>query len=107
MLGYAHPDIMLNELTSSQITEWMAYDRLEPIHMGEMGWAILCSVASNIAISIYGKKGSKYTKPADFMPGYQNMVEKKPQTVEEQKEILKRIASIQNKKFKKGVKKRG
>lgn len=107
MLGYAHPDIMLNELTSSQITEWMAYDRLEPLNMGEMGWAILCSVASNIAISIHGKKGSKYTKPIDFMPWHYDMAKKKTQTAEEQKEILKKIALIHNQKYKKGVKKRG
>lgn len=101
MLGFAHPNNLLDNLTSSQISEWQAYDRIEPIDMEKFGWAILCSVVSNIAISVYGKKGAKYTKPADFIPQY-NLSEDKSeeQTVEEQKEILMRMVSLQKGKRK-------
>ena len=104
MLGFAHPDQLLGQLSSKEITEWRAYDRLEPIDKEEFGWATLCSVVSNIAISIYGKKGSKYTAPTDFLPEYENtsvVKEKKEQTVEEQKKLLLMIVSIQNKRVKK------
>jgi len=99
-LGFAHPDELLGRLTSTQISEWRAYDRIEPINRGEIGWAMLCSVVSNIAISLYGKEGKRYTKPEDFlsMYGHVTKVAKKEQTVEEQKRLLLLIAGIQNKK---------
>ena len=100
MLGYAHPNQLLDQLSSSEISEWIAYNRIEPIDSNTIGWATLCSVVSNIAISIYGKEGRKYTTPADFVPGNEVNVVQKEQTVEEQKKILLTIANIQNSKRK-------
>lgn len=30
-LGYVHPDVMLAQLTSSQVADWIAFSRLEQI----------------------------------------------------------------------------
>lgn len=107
MLGFAHPNQLLSQLSSSEITEWYAYDKLEPIDSEQWGWAVLCSVVSNIAISIYGKDRKKYTTPEDFLlkgSGLEKHTkESEIQTVEEQKQILLNIAKIQNEKVKKDV----
>jgi hypothetical protein len=36
-LGYAHPDYFLAEVTSAQLSDWIAYAQLEPVgHPVEM-----------------------------------------------------------------------
>ena len=57
---------MLARMSSEELSEWMAFDRLEPI-----GWArvdlvggLLCSLLANQ----HRKRGSKAFKPGDFMP---------------------------------------
>jgi len=58
--------------------------------------ARLCSVITNLAGSVYGKKGQfKQTKPKDFLPVWDDPGPKK-QTVEEMKEVLKSIARVAN-----------
>lgn len=57
----------------------------------------------NLAIKIYGKKGSsqKELSPIDFMPKWDEIdEEKKPkkQSVKQMKEVLMQIADKQNKK---------
>jgi hypothetical protein len=89
----------LDELTSEQISEWIAYDRLDPIgkNRDEYGWAVLCSVVVNLARDIYSKKGTypKHTTPEDFLPDWAGERQKvtKKQTVEEQKQILLDLAN--------------
>lgn len=91
----------MNELTSIQLSEWEAYDRLDPIG----GWrsdfriASLISIIVNIARSVWGKEGIKMSVPLDFMPEWDKEIEleTKQQTVEEMKQILLSIASRQNK----------
>jgi len=55
---------------------------------------MLCSTITNIAQSIYGKKGAKETSPYDFIPDWGGSEEdvKPQQTVQEMKDILLRIA---------------
>ena len=100
---------MLDDLTSEQISEWVAYDRLDPIgpKRNDYGWALLCSVVTNLVMDIYSKKGSqpKHVAPADFLPdwdGSKEKISKKPQTVEEQKAFLLRFAAKHNKRKKHG-----
>ncbi len=57
---------MLAKMSSEELSEWIAFDRLEPI-----GWArvdlvggLLCSLIANQN----RKRGSKAFKPGDFMP---------------------------------------
>jgi hypothetical protein len=97
----------LDQLTSSQISEWEAYDRLDPIGTWrtEFAFARLSALIMNIVNKLYQKKGSTYTpvEPFDFMPNWSGEMKKTEikQTVEEQKEQLLRIFKAQNKKLKK------
>jgi hypothetical protein len=92
----------LDILTSKQVSEWLAYDRLDPIgeYRNDSRFAIVCSTITNIARSIWGKNGSKMTLISDFMPQYeQKQINRKPkQSVEQMKDILKTIAGVYGKK---------
>lgn len=77
------------------------YDRLEPFsdykHDFEFGY--LLSVISNLFIGAYGKKGSKMTKPEDFIIKWgEDSDESKQQSVEDMKSVLMGIATKVNKK---------
>lgn len=91
MLGYAHPDQLLEELTSRQISEWYAYDILEPID-DRLGWALLASVITNIAISLFSQGQVRYTSIQDFLISKEK--KEKEQTVEEQKQILMNLVKL-------------
>lgn len=97
---------MLEELTSSQITEWLAYNELEPIGewRGDFRIAILCSVIVNLAGAAWGRKGKhKIATPADFMPDWgRRVIEPEvEQSVEEMKQVVKSIARSAVKKDRK------
>ena len=101
-MGYPHPDHLLKQLTSSQVSEWEAYDRLDPIGKwrDELGFASLSSLIVNIVRTIYAKKGTtpKDSTPTDFMMkwGYsaeEQKPEPKQQSVEDMKTIMEGIAS--------------
>lgn len=97
-------------MTSAQLSEWEAYDRLEPIGEGRADFrmAYTVSAITNIARAIWGKKGSVMSSPDDFMPkwgeeaeeqettvrslGVHGWVEKRKQTVDEMKQIVYSIA---------------
>lgn len=98
-MGYPHPDILLDELTSEQISEWFAYDQFDPIGTWREDFrhAALCSLITNLIRGIFGKKGqTEFTKYTDFMPEWDPVkrmqVEVKEQTVEEQKAAIMNIA---------------
>lgn len=88
-------------MTSYQISEWEAYDRIDPIGTwrDDFRMAFIASVITNCFIGAYGKKGAKGTTPEDFMPDWTgDGKEPKQQTVEEMEKILLSIAGSQNKK---------
>ena len=91
----------MDSLTSRQLSEWEAYDRLDPIGTwrDDFRLAYLSSLITNIAISIHGKKGAKHTTPMDFMLDW-DVKEKKinVQSVEEQKRILMDLFEVHNKR---------
>jgi hypothetical protein len=95
----------LDELTSVQISEWEAYDKIDPIGTwrDDFRMANLAAIITNIVNCLYSKKGSqpKLTTPLDFMPDWSN--DKKEvsikQSPEEMKEFLLRFAKIHNKKI--------
>lgn len=92
-------------LTSSQISEWEAYDKIDPIGTWreDFRFAKLAALMQNIMSSVYCPKGEtpKYISVLDEMPDWtgerQDELEKR-QSVEEMKSILLGIASAQNKK---------
>jgi hypothetical protein len=91
----------LGYLTGWQISEWEAYDKIDPIGSWreDFRMAFLSSLITNLVISVHGKKGAKTTSPVDFMPNWTGE-EKEPkrQSTEEMKQILLGIASTQNKR---------
>lgn len=97
-LGYAHPDFLLDELTSRQITELIAYDVIDPVGDWRMDYqtAMLSTVLTNIA----KRKAGDNSKPVeifDFMPKWgednDDAAEvKKQQTTEEMLRIMNQIA---------------
>lgn len=94
----------MDSLTSVQLSEWEAYDRLDPVGAWreDFRMAYLSSLITNLTISVHGKKGTKQTNLMDFLPkwdiGAEQGKEIKVQSVEDMKKALLEIASHQNKK---------
>ena len=90
-MGYAHPDVLLQELDSYQIAEWMAYAQLEPFGEQEAFWRSGMT-ASTIA-NVNRGKNTKAFKPEDFMPKI-----KQKQSTEEIKEVMMTLVDKGKKK---------
>ena len=92
-----------NGLNSYQLSEWEAYDRLDPIGKwrDDFRGAKLEALIINIVQALFPKKGTKAKtfNPIDFMPNWSGE-EKKPekQSIEEMKKVLLELAASQNKK---------
>jgi len=96
--------VLLDHLTSAQLSEWEAYDRLDPIGTWreEYRTAKLCSVIDNNFRWAHGKKGTEMTKPVDYMPDWDMSDTKtsvKKQSPNEIKEFLLRFAKVHNKQI--------
>ena len=94
---------MLDNLTSKQISEWEAYDRLDPIGewREDFRLAYLSSLITNISISVHGKKGAKLTQPIDFMLEWgKEKKEIEKQSTDQIKEALMSFAKGQNRRVK-------
>lgn len=96
-----HPDQLMDQLTSAQYSEWMAFDQLEPIGSWwqDFRMSYLCALMGNV----YREKGSKAFTIFDFMPPSQREeLEHKepPQSWEQIKETFMSIAKAQNKRIK-------
>jgi len=79
----------------------MAYFELEPFGTGieDQRMALICATVLNGVLMANSdpKKKVKWFKPEDFVPDYFNEKqeeEKKPQTIEEQLQVLKAIAGV-------------
>lgn len=99
-LGCPHPDILLEQLTASQLAELEGYDEVEMIGglRDDYRMAQVCHLMFTMAQAIYGKKGRRRKgKLEDFMlwgTGFKRPAAGEPtQTVEEQKQILLGIAN--------------
>lgn len=73
-LGYPHPDYLMDQITSRQFVDWMAFERLDPIggQRGDIQAGVIASVIANVNRDT--KKQKKPFSITDFMP----FVEKKP-----------------------------
>ena len=82
------------------MSEWESFYQTEPEQqvMEDYRFAQLCSIVTNIAKAVWGRKGSgnKMTSPMDFMPDWlgeeQSSVPGKAQSLEEMKSVLMAIA---------------
>jgi adenine-specific DNA glycosylase len=93
----------LDQLTSEQLSEWEAFDRLDPIGKwrDEFNFAVLDSLIVNIVSRLYSKKGHtpREVSPTEFMPNWSG--EKKiarKQSVEEMKQALMALAKSVSKR---------
>ena len=91
----------MDQLTSHQLAEWEAMDRIDPIGewVEEFRFARLQSLILTIALKwAAGKKPVDPVDVLDFMPDWLGEKEPKKQTVEQMKTILLGLAKHQNKK---------
>lgn len=92
-------------LTSSQITEWQAFDRIYPIGEDRADYRIsyLSSLITNLFIQVYGKKGAKLTLPSeyDFKWGGVPEEEAKQREIDSIKHFFLSFASAQNRRVEK------
>lgn len=95
--------MLLEELTSTQISEWQAYDSLEPLGelLDDFRIARLSQLIFNLTQSVHGKKGSfKHMDIEDFMPDYaldidpdDDASEPEYQTVDQMKQFMMSMVS--------------
>lgn len=86
----------MRELTTSQLAEWGAYNRLEPIGENRADYRIsyLSSLLTNLVIKALGKQGAKLTSVKDFLFKWDVEGEVKPQqSVEAMKSVFLSLAS--------------
>jgi hypothetical protein len=83
---------LLNYLTSSQLSEWEAYDRIDPIGKWREDFNVANLMALIANVNRNPKKKSNPFTISDFMPEWGKEEEKeKRQTVEEMKQAFMSI----------------
>lgn len=97
-LGFPHPDYLIEKLTASQLSEWYAFNSLEPIgeHRADYRVSYLASLITNLAIRINGKKGDKLSSVKDFLFEWDSESSTKgtgTQSIEEMKSVFNQIAA--------------
>lgn len=81
---------LLKKLDSKELSEWMAYSRIEPIgeYRKDLRAGIIASVVANGIQSFGDKKGKDY-KPEDFMPEFgEEKQEKSPEELKKKWENI-------------------
>lgn len=86
-------------MTSSELSEWMAYENFDPVGevRGDIRMASLSALIANAFKAGFGKKSAKTSKPIDFMPKWddqEDVTEKPAQSVDEMKSQINTIAKI-------------
>ena len=89
----------MDNLTGVQLSEWEAYDKLDPIGTWREDFrsASLMALVSNM---MKGKE-DKANTPLDFMPDWDKSKKEKTQSVEDMKRAIMSIAKTQTKKVEK------
>ena len=105
-LGYEHPDFLLEKLTAKQITEWEAFNRIQPIGSRRMDFyfAQIMTSLHNIAIGFSGSKNIKQFTLEDFVPNWTGIEEEEQVVVmsaEKMKQFFVEFAEIHNKQVSK------
>ena len=89
---------MLNLLTSSQLSEWEAYDKLDPVGDWRSDYRMANIMAMIANVNRDSKKKPEPYNILDFMPEWDGSKEEKQQSVEDQKRILLEAFGIKSKK---------
>jgi len=95
-----HPDVLLSQLSASQLVEWEAFAILEPFgaQHDNLKFGMICATMMNALAQIYWdkKKGPRpQWKPSDFFPDPKDHFARKDKQAE-LKEKLMRIAEVFN-----------
>ena len=94
----------MEQLTATQLAEWEEYNKLDPIgeQRDDFRNAYLLMTMTNLAISIHGKKGSKFTKIEDYIVDWDvKSKDTVQQSAEDMKNFLMSFATSHNKKLQK------
>lgn len=96
---------MLDHLTSRQLSEWEAYNRLDPVSKewrADFRMAYMASLFMNAMVKVFGKRGAQTYKLEDFMPEWdwdEESQQMRPrQSVEEMKAALLSLAAPRRRK---------
>jgi hypothetical protein len=96
---------LLDKLNSYQISEWEAFNYIDPIgdERKDIHMAILAATIFNLAVDIHAKKGTKHMEITDFIPkwGSDGEDDEITQSVDEMKNVLLSLAKSTNKKIQK------
>ena len=102
VLGYTHPDQLLEELSGKQISEWEAFNRIQPIgaRRFDFYYSSLMMTLHNIAVGFSGGKSAKQFEFKDFVPNWTG-IEDEPEVMapEKIKEFFVAFAETHNKEF--------
>lgn len=81
-LGYPHPDYLLEDLSAKQVTEWEAYNRIQPVgaRRSDFYFSYLMTAVHNIAVGFSGNKNAKQFKIEDFIPNWTG-IEEEPEVM--------------------------
>jgi hypothetical protein len=70
-------------LSSEELSEWIAYNSIEPFSVAERIELMLASLMS-LTANVNRRKGKKAFRPKDFMPRYDKAFKKQsPETIKE------------------------
>lgn len=67
---------MLSRMSSLELTEWMAYYKLEPF--GQERGDLQAGLVAATVVNLFKDKGSKAASPADFVMEFAPQVDPKP-----------------------------
>lgn len=78
-MGEPNVDAMLRKISSRQLTEWMAFSKLEPFgeERADLRMGILAALIANVNRD--PKKQPAPYEPDDFMPNFDGSSREKPQ----------------------------
>ena len=86
---------LLSRLTSSELSEWQAFYRIEPF--GEFRADLRAGTIASPLVNLQVKKGHRRTKPSDWIMEF---IPDEPQSPEEMKRILQAFAQAAQKRAK-------
>jgi len=83
---------MLSRMSSRELTEWIAFSRIEPFTAERTELAI--AILATVTVNMWSGKGGTKPKPGDFMIDWDKVEAREPQTVETMKGIAKSWAAM-------------
>jgi hypothetical protein len=83
---------MLEEMTSSEVADWMAYERLEP--WGEERADLRTGILASLVANVTRGKDQKAYGPVDFMPDFEPKEESEGKGQLEQHDLVSKVRAV-------------